>query len=544
MVVLILLASSRHLGRAAHNLIITENSASSFGVHEAGNRPQLQAGLCRRCWTSFTDQAAFNAHVEHGRPCARASRSKREKYSQILRTFCAPRPVAATTPAPAAAPATPAPAAPIPRAAQQTPALQPAAPIESNTGRVAPPQVRVQMDQIRATPAASSSARGPATMDPSPDIKVSPTQQEALSRPNILADLSPNRSAPSPAQGRANPPPQHKQHNSVESATLVGVDYYVSRTEFQSVTQRLSILEAMVQQIGAGVGPATIPATTRAAASSSSTRPPSSLGPGPSRSVISVIQTDASAHERGSLVREMDRQTILEEDEEEDDNASRSHRRRNHHYHHSQESRMSGAIGALDANQMLAGIGEPLRTLSGLSSSSDASSVRHVPPPASVSEDNSRSRQLRQQQLQLQQQQQQQAQGTLAGNAQQPQQLLQQLEQLGQQGEQQHAQHATRQRHQHEEAETLPDTVPETVADSGYGSNDNNKIPHQRTTGTLPVVHEATANVSFGSLLGLEAKNVDTDHAPDNVNIDDGFQLRSMFDEDEHDDFNDTNMMW
>ncbi|KAL1897702.1 hypothetical protein Sste5346_004010 [Sporothrix stenoceras] len=533
----------RHLGRAAHNLIITENSASSFGVHESGNRPQLQAGLCRRCWTSFTDQAAFKAHVEHGRPCARASRSKREKYSQILRTFCAPRPVTVSTPAPTAAPATPAPAAPIPRAAQ--PALPPAAPIESNAGHVVPPQVRVHIDQTQATPAASSSACGPATIDPrSPDIKVSPTQQEALARLNIPANLDHNRSAPGPVQGRANLPPQHKQHNSVESATLVDVDFYVSRTEFQgftqSVTQRLSALEAMVHQIGAGVSSVIVPGTTRAAASSSSTRPPSSLGPGPSRSVISVLQTDTSAHERGSLVREMDRQTILEEDEE-DDNASRSHRRR-HHYHHSQESRMSGAIGTLDANQMLAGIGEPLRTLSGLSSSSDASSVRHVPPPASVSEDNSRSRQLRQQQLQLQQQQQ--AQGILAGDLQQRQQLLQQLEQLGQQGEQQQAQGAARQRHQHEEAETLPDTVPETVADSGYGSNDNNKVPHQPTVGTLPVVHEVTANVSFGSLLGLEVKNMDNEDAHDNVDIDDGFQLHSMFDEEERDDFNDTNIMW
>ncbi|KIH92996.1 hypothetical protein SPBR_02214 [Sporothrix brasiliensis 5110] len=534
----------RHLGRAAHNLIITENSASSFGVRESGNRPQLQAGLCRRCWTSFTDQAAFNTHVEMGRPCARASRSKREKYSQILRTFCTPRPETTTAaPAPGTRPATPAPTAPGPRAVQL--ARQPAASIEDNAGRLVPPQVQVQVGQAQVAPTVAASAAG-ATADPrSPDVKVSPTQQEVQARSKILADCNPNRNQ-FPVQGRAHP--LHKHNNSVESSTLADADFYVSRTEFQgftqSVTQKISALEALVQQIGTGVGSAIAPATTRAAASSSSTHPPSSLGPGPARSVISAIQTDAGAHERGSLVREMDRQTILEEDDNADDTScsNRRRHRQTHLGHQSQESRASMPVAALDANQMLAGIGEPLRTLSGLSSTSDGSSVLHVPPPASVSEDNSRSRQRRQQQ--------QQAQGGLPGDIRRPQQLVRQLEQLGQQGEQQQAQPVGRQRHHNEEAETLPDTAPETVADSGYVSSDNKNPHHQNRSdysamGTLPVVHEVAApTASFGSLLGLAAKDVDDENNPVNADIDDGVQPPSMFDAEHRDDFDETDVLW
>ncbi|CAK7205555.1 hypothetical protein SEUCBS139899_008332 [Sporothrix eucalyptigena] len=552
----------RHLGRAAHNLKITENSASSFGVHEAGNRPQRQAGLCRRCWTSFTDETAFNAHVVLSQQCARASRSKREKYWQILRTFCAPPPAPTATPAPAPAPVVVRPPTiPTPAPSGQ-PTLQPAAPIAGNTARRA---------QLQVVP--SDSARRAAAGPRSPDIKVSPTQQE-LARAHVLADRSPNLSLQGPVQGRAHPQPRHnkthhKQNNSVESATLVDADYYVSRTEFQgytqSMAQRMSALEAIVQRLDTtAASSASQRLQTVAAAggtSTSSTRPPSSLGPGPARSIASaVIQTDASAHERGSLVREMDRQTIFEEDEDEEDHREATSARGNdehrRHRHHRQESRIPMVAG--DANQMLAGIGEPLRTLSGLSSSSNSSSVLHAPPPASVADENSRVRQQRQEQRRqkqreqedLEQQQQQQSILAVDNSTIYATNITQQCQSQSQPSEQQlqqFQQQAQQQAQQHEEVETLFDavaeTVPETVADSGYGSNDNKYAP---PTGTLPVVHEVIPSTKAGDPTGTVEHTDATRQASQNAidDIDDGVQPPSMFNDDLDVCFDETNILW
>ncbi|CAK7218754.1 hypothetical protein SBRCBS47491_003617 [Sporothrix bragantina] len=528
----------RHLGRAAHNLIITENSASSFGVYEAGNRPQRQAGLCRRCWTSFTDEAAFNAHTVGGRPCARASRSKREKYSQILHTFCAPRPTLAPTTGPIVVRPPTAPAAPTPI---------PAAPIERNTIQ---PTARLQV-------VPSASVRRGTVGDPrSPDVKVSPTQQEALARANILADRSPNLHLQGRGQGRpqSHHPhqphhPHHKINNSVESATLVDADYYVSRSEYesytQSINQRMNALEAIVQRMDAAAPQRSAVSASGGGggASSSSTRPPSSLGLGPARSIVSVaLQTDASAHERGSLVREMDRQTILEEDEDDDEvddlplpNRHDAHRRRLNHRH--REARVQPSA---DASQTLAGIGEPLRTLSGLSSSSNGSSVLHVPPPASVAEDNSRVRKQRHQQLQQQQQQLLLLEGDditvgATSNSQQP-----HLLDPANAAQLSHSHPSEHQLQQHHEVETLLDTAAETVADSGYGSNDKD-VPQP---GTLPVLYEVLPPP--GKVGVAEVRGNDTQHSSQNAidAIDDGVQPPSMFADELRDDFDEADLPW
>lgn len=45
------------------------------------------AGLCKKCWRSFTDREAFDAHFR-GVKCETASRSKREKFQALIDTFC------------------------------------------------------------------------------------------------------------------------------------------------------------------------------------------------------------------------------------------------------------------------------------------------------------------------------------------------------------------------------------------------------------------------------------------------------------------------
>lgn len=45
------------------------------------------AGLCKKCWRSFTDLEAFDAHFR-GAKCETASRSKREKFQALIDTFC------------------------------------------------------------------------------------------------------------------------------------------------------------------------------------------------------------------------------------------------------------------------------------------------------------------------------------------------------------------------------------------------------------------------------------------------------------------------
>lgn len=45
------------------------------------------AGLCKKCWRSFTDRDSFDAHFR-GVKCETASRSKREKFQALIDTFC------------------------------------------------------------------------------------------------------------------------------------------------------------------------------------------------------------------------------------------------------------------------------------------------------------------------------------------------------------------------------------------------------------------------------------------------------------------------
>lgn len=45
------------------------------------------AGLCKKCWRSFTEREAFDAHFR-GAKCETASRSKREKFQALIDTFC------------------------------------------------------------------------------------------------------------------------------------------------------------------------------------------------------------------------------------------------------------------------------------------------------------------------------------------------------------------------------------------------------------------------------------------------------------------------
>ncbi|CAK7230128.1 hypothetical protein SCUCBS95973_007466 [Sporothrix curviconia] len=514
----------RHLGRVAHNLIITENGAASFGVNEAGDRPQRQAGLCRRCWTSFTDKAAFTAHTAGGPPCARASRSKREKYGLIMNTFCSPPPAPVTVPGPIVVrpPAAPAAATPMPRG-RPAPSLQPAVPIDGITRATA---------QLQAVPSASA-RDGTADGSRSPDIKVSPTQQEALARTNILTGRSPNPSLQGRGQGRdqGRPQPHHKKNNSVESATLVSPDYYVSRSEFQksmqSMTQQIGALVDKVQRLEAAAPQRSVVFAASGGggggASSLSTRPPSSLGPGSARSIAgAVLQTDVGARERGSLVREMDRQTIIEEDKDGDEiddsqNRDDAHRRHIHQHHH--EPRVPPNV---DAGQMPVGIGEPLRTLSFVSSSSNGSSVLHVPPPTSVAEDNSRVRKQRQQQH-LQQQQQlllgghDGTVGATSGSQQQaslPDPVIE--ADLFQFLPSEHP-------FQLLEVETLLGTVPGTVTDSGYDSYDKDILQQGITLAAAPEVLLSSAKVDQldGSVHHSSQHSVDV--------IDDGVLPPSMF---------------
>ncbi|KAI7787665.1 hypothetical protein LA080_015034 [Diaporthe eres] len=88
----------RHLSRPAHCLDVVSGrkSVSSFGL---GNNPHGHpaAGLCRRCWRTFSDPEAFENHFNAD--CEIASRSKREKYGILQSTFCQIDPRLATVPA-------------------------------------------------------------------------------------------------------------------------------------------------------------------------------------------------------------------------------------------------------------------------------------------------------------------------------------------------------------------------------------------------------------------------------------------------------------
>ncbi|KAJ4391965.1 hypothetical protein N0V93_005585 [Gnomoniopsis smithogilvyi] len=78
----------RHLGRPAHNLKVdnSRQAIHSFDVRD-NEHAHPAAGLCKKCWRSFTDREAFDAHFR-GPKCETASRSKREKFQALIDTFC------------------------------------------------------------------------------------------------------------------------------------------------------------------------------------------------------------------------------------------------------------------------------------------------------------------------------------------------------------------------------------------------------------------------------------------------------------------------
>ncbi|KAJ4415418.1 hypothetical protein N0V82_007357 [Gnomoniopsis sp. IMI 355080] len=78
----------RHLGRPAHNLKVdnSRQAIHSFDVPD-NEHGHPAAGLCKKCWRSFTDREAFDAHFR-GAKCETASRSKREKFQALIDTFC------------------------------------------------------------------------------------------------------------------------------------------------------------------------------------------------------------------------------------------------------------------------------------------------------------------------------------------------------------------------------------------------------------------------------------------------------------------------
>lgn len=82
------MSSSRHLGRPAHNLKVdnSRQAIHSFDVVD-NEHGHPAAGLCKKCWRSFIDREAFDAHFR-GAKCETASRSKREKFQALIDTFC------------------------------------------------------------------------------------------------------------------------------------------------------------------------------------------------------------------------------------------------------------------------------------------------------------------------------------------------------------------------------------------------------------------------------------------------------------------------
>lgn len=88
----------RHLSRPAHCLDVVSGrkSVSSFGL-ENNEHGHPAAGLCRRCWRSFSDPEVFEDHFNS--ECEIASRSKREKYGILQSTFCEIDPRLAPVPA-------------------------------------------------------------------------------------------------------------------------------------------------------------------------------------------------------------------------------------------------------------------------------------------------------------------------------------------------------------------------------------------------------------------------------------------------------------
>lgn len=88
----------RHLSRPAHclDVVSSRKSVSSFNLDD-NEHGHPAAGLCRKCWRTFSDPEAFENHFNI--ECEIASRSKREKYGILQKTFCRIDPRLATNPA-------------------------------------------------------------------------------------------------------------------------------------------------------------------------------------------------------------------------------------------------------------------------------------------------------------------------------------------------------------------------------------------------------------------------------------------------------------
>jgi len=78
------LALSRHLSRPSHRLKVTDRAISSFDVQDPDFRHR-RAGVCRSCWQTFGDPAAFDEHKS--RTCTRVSKGKREKWRILYESF-------------------------------------------------------------------------------------------------------------------------------------------------------------------------------------------------------------------------------------------------------------------------------------------------------------------------------------------------------------------------------------------------------------------------------------------------------------------------
>ena len=242
---------SRHIKRAAHKLSVEDKSISSFGVHEPGNWHQPQAGLCRRCWASFTDEPAFQAHTEGDQTCVKAARKKREEYDHILRTFCAPTPTPVTATGPLVARPPPSPAARIPVSRGQPASRpQPVVPVVADsTTRAAIAHPRAMLSVAAGLRVASHTG--------SPHVKASPTQEDTLVETSSPDVRSPSISLGKSSIGRAMRPhrrPPNKKAGPAESMTLIDAHVshdWVSRSEvdgwIRALTQRIVALEARVQ---------------------------------------------------------------------------------------------------------------------------------------------------------------------------------------------------------------------------------------------------------------------------------------------------------
>ncbi len=331
---------------------------SSFGVFEP-NRPQPHAGLCRRCWTAFHDPEAFQAHISHQPPCSKVSRSKREKYDLIQRTFCSRPGVLAQVPLPPSEPQSPPPAPAVGGGMSPAVAADGAEQLPADAAAPATP-----------APVAPVTPAVPATLPPIAPVTVAPVHQ-ALPGPSIKV------AAPTQTQGDAMDRKRghHKQQASLESLDFNDAQSYATRKSLRAVEQHLGdrvdkveqdmhSLALQMQRVRRHL--ALVSASGNGAIHQAALS--SMAQPAVAAAAMAAPVADGSAYDSGSLVRSMDRQTALAEDDE-DDERDEGH---------------SSIAGPLSASQILVGVGNAMRTMSGLSSGSSASSsVRHIPAVAS-----------------------------------------------------------------------------------------------------------------------------------------------------------------